>query len=1116
MIVTTLTGGGRIRHTAPEPVRVLVPVVITVLMLLVLVSQTAAAQDAPDARPSMPHHEPGHVLGVSDLDVRLALNEVADPLAANTTLLSTDKIMLAWHSPRPTPFCNKMYDVDSDLGTPIPGALTCDDFGGMQSGNNVDVAAGRLLSAAGWEDAVLVTDYETNKLYASLKTYNSAMAQQQVINTYINSAPVDGVTYDTGLPYGGAISVATGDFDNDGWDEFVVGWESTAARYQMQWFKPQHDYWNTVQFMGLLSPGTLGGYKFLDVAAGDFNADGRDEIVTAWANNSDKLVVGLYSVNADGTWVLHTQLVEAVKPGRIVTTVGDFNADGIDEFAVGFNTPTTSNLYVYQAAKDLTTLTRKSAISVDSANGQSMVWEMAGRSLGLAAGDFNGDGDDELAFMHPFNMPSSQIGALTIYDDVNATLAVTETVNGRSSAWPAYGTVILDAGDLNGDTIEEIVLTSIDDGHTNVNIFIGIVQVSPDLREFAEKGSLLGEQTVLLRTSLSNSLGRLSMALGAYNGETVRVGPPTYRRQSQTVQNIALIHAPPKHHDVIEIAGTPTAVDINVTDRCIPPTGPPCTYTKYETEQKTTTSMSLTTSRDWSVSADAELKIPHLKVSMAATYGESFEKTTTSFKSVAFGQDVEADTDDVIVRLQQDLDIWEYPVYADGSDVIEGYILVVWPVKADPLCTGECPAALTTRIDAMDSQSVYAPNHEFGNVLSYSPLPPDNIKSTIKSDYVDNLGTNYTETWLKWSDVEESEEKQSSKLDLNASLTVSGWGQSLTTSGSYSEGDVSVNKVGFESSTEIHIYFFSIEQQYSYSVRPFIYWAEPDGSLVVDYSVTLPSDPNRWWVQTYNKPDPTFNLPWKDGKLGDYYRQFTREITLTPLQAAPGEDVVVAAKVRNYSPVGVFNVPVHFYLGDPQAGGTKIGEATVASILPMGHSTVSTSFNTAGHADGETLKVYAVIDPENTIAEMHEEYNTGFAVLPIKADVAQTSGSRTLSLHAEDIVVDPAAPAPTGTVNVTATVHATNGTFTFVGVDFWDGMPLRGGRLIGSRVIPVIAGEQGETVTVQWSTEDARGVHEIWVTLLYNPDDQIVSDNYAYKPVEFAPYHIYMPAVLGQ
>ncbi|MCB0161321.1 MAG: hypothetical protein KDD83_24470, partial [Caldilineaceae bacterium] len=222
MIVTPLTGGGHVRHTAPVPVRVLVPVIITVLMLLVLVSQTAAAQDAPDARPSMPHHEPGHVLGVSDLDVRLALNEVADPLAANTTLLSTDKIMLAWHSPRPTPFCNKMYDVNSDLGTPIPGALTCDDFGGMQSGNNVDVAAGRLLSAAGWEDAVLVTDYETNKLYASLKTYNSAMAQQQVINTYINSAPVDGVTYDTGLPYGGAISVATGDFDNDGWDEFVV------------------------------------------------------------------------------------------------------------------------------------------------------------------------------------------------------------------------------------------------------------------------------------------------------------------------------------------------------------------------------------------------------------------------------------------------------------------------------------------------------------------------------------------------------------------------------------------------------------------------------------------------------------------------------------------------------------------------------------------------------------------------------------------------------------------------------------------------------------------------------------------------------------------------------
>jgi hypothetical protein len=284
----------------------------------------------------------------------------------------------------------------------------------------------------------------------------------------------------------------------------------------------------------------------------------------------------------------------------------------------------------------------------------------------------------------------------------------------------------------------------------------------------------------------------------------------------------------------------------------------------------------------------------------------------------------------------------------------------------------------------------------------------------------------------------------------------------------------------------------------------------------VDYSVSLPSDVNGWWLQTYNKPDPTFNLPWKDGEMGEYYRQLTREIILTPAQANPGENVVVAAKVRNYSPVGVNNVLVHFYLDDPQNGGTKIGEATIPSLKPLSHSMVSINFDTTGHTDGEQLKFYAVIDPDNAVDEMHEDYNTGFAVLPIKAEVAQAPGPRTLSLHAEDIVIDPIAPAPTGTINITATIRADNATFTFVTVDFWDGMPLRGGRPIGSRMIPVIPNGQSESVNIQWSTVDSRGAHEIWVALLYNPDDQIVSDNYAYKIVEFEPHRVYMPFVLGQ
>lgn len=506
----------------------------------------------------------------------------------------------------------------------------------------------------------------------------------------------------------------------------------------------------------------------------------------------------------------------------------------------------------------------------------------------------------------------------------------------------------------------------------------------------------------------------------------------------------------------------------------------------------------------------------HLAVGLEATYGEGFEKTTTAFRSKSFGVDVEADTDDAVVRIQQDLDIWEYPVCDAASITPTGYILVVWPVKVDPTCTSSCEAAVTARIDAMNPGSAYLPNHEWGNVLSYSPFPPTDISTTVKSDYVNNLGSNYTDMWVAWSDMQDDEEKQSSKLDLKSSLELSGFGQSLKISGSYAQGEVSVNKAGFETSTKIHVNFWGIRQGYAYAVRPFIYWAGPDGHLVVDYAVALPADPQSWWRQTYNKPDPTFNLPWKDGKLfNDYYLELTREITFSPATAAPDQTVAVAAKVRNYSPVGAANVRVRFYLGDPAAGGTPIADRMIGMLNPQGQATVSANFSTAGFVDGDAVRVYAVVDPDNAIEEMHEEYNRAFAALPIKAAVVGAPpGLRTLALSTEDIAVD--RPVAGGALTISATVHAINATFTYVAVEFWDGLPRAGGRQIGSQLIPVIPGGDARTVSVRWPAAGLFGTHQVWAGIVPHPDDRALDDNYAYTLVEFAPYRLHLPEIFKQ
>ena len=84
--------------------------------------------------------------------------------------------------------------------------------------------------------------------------------------------------------------------------------------------------------------------------------------------------------------------------------------------------------------------------------------------------------------------------------------------------------------------------------------------------------------------------------------------------------------------------------------------------------------------------------------------------------------------------------------------------------------------SLTARIDGMNPGSGYQPNHEWGNVLSYSPWRPANISTTIKSDYVNNLGSNYTEMWVTWTDMQDSRGETVEQAGPGASSTCRGGG----------------------------------------------------------------------------------------------------------------------------------------------------------------------------------------------------------------------------------------------------------------------------------------------------------------------------------------------------
>ena len=129
-------------------------------------------------QPPVPQHAPGSMARMEDLDVRVATGQSLDPLAGGRTMIAADKVLLAWHSTdTAVPFCSKPYDIPADLTAPVAKTKACDIWGTQQIGNNLAVASGHLLSPSPNIDALLVTDFETNRLVASIRRYNSSLGQ---------------------------------------------------------------------------------------------------------------------------------------------------------------------------------------------------------------------------------------------------------------------------------------------------------------------------------------------------------------------------------------------------------------------------------------------------------------------------------------------------------------------------------------------------------------------------------------------------------------------------------------------------------------------------------------------------------------------------------------------------------------------------------------------------------------------------------------------------------------------------------------------------------------------------------------------------------------------------
>ena len=234
-------------------------------------------------------------------------------------------------------------------------------------------------------------------------------------------------------------SVAVGDFNGDGIPDLVTTDQSS----------------NTVSVLLGAGDGTfqparplLAGNRPFFVAVGDFNGDGISDLAIAnYGENTVSILLGV----GDGTFQPAQDFAAGYDPSSVV--VGDFNNDGIPDLATtNFLAGTVS---VLLGVGDGTFQPRRT-ITVGGVGGMPRT---------LAVGDFNGDGNPDLAVVNYASVGDNASSVIVLLGVGDGTFTTAQTLRA------GYNVVSAAVGDFNGDGIPDLAVANFGGG--TVSVFLG-------------------------------------------------------------------------------------------------------------------------------------------------------------------------------------------------------------------------------------------------------------------------------------------------------------------------------------------------------------------------------------------------------------------------------------------------------------------------------------------------------------------------------------------------------------------------------------------------------------------------------------------------------------------
>ncbi|MEQ9412666.1 MAG: hypothetical protein RIF39_02475, partial [Cyclobacteriaceae bacterium] len=201
--------------------------------------------------------------------------------------------------------------------------------------------------------------------------------------------------------------------------------------------------------------------------AGDFNGDNRDDFIVS-DNDVSYVIFGAdtyphpFDLNSlDGTNGFKVQHSSRYISNTL-TSVGDFNGDGFDDLATG------SGSYPYTSLLIFGNESNPATLDLDSPEPGSTVTFQSSNYYGLPAtgiGDINGDGFDDLALSGNYYLEKALI--LFGTDGLPATVDLDNIALDGSNGFTvelqsSYNTSPTRAGDLNGDGIDDLLISPTD------------------------------------------------------------------------------------------------------------------------------------------------------------------------------------------------------------------------------------------------------------------------------------------------------------------------------------------------------------------------------------------------------------------------------------------------------------------------------------------------------------------------------------------------------------------------------------------------------------------------------------------------------------------------------